>query len=98
MPKSTCSYPSLIVDTTAQRAVTPVQCCWPQPPAGSVHRELSGGTAAVDATVGGPPPGKILLDLAIAVATGGDCLADIGQVRSEPGVFGHVASDPRCPG
>jgi len=41
---------------------------------------------------------EILLDLAIAVATGGDCLADIAQVRSEPGVFGHVASDPRCPG
>lgn len=39
-------------------------------------------------------PGKIVLDLAIAVALGGDCLADLGLLRAEPGVFGHVASDP----
>jgi hypothetical protein len=39
-------------------------------------------------------PGKILLDLAIAVALGGDCLADIGTLRAEPAVFGAVASDP----
>ncbi len=39
-------------------------------------------------------PGKILLDLAVAVALGGDCLADIAVLREEPGVFGSVASDP----
>jgi hypothetical protein len=39
-------------------------------------------------------PGKIVLDLAVAVALGGDCLADIGLARVEPGVFGLVASDP----
>ena len=39
-------------------------------------------------------PGKIIGDLAIAVALGGDCLADIAVVRAEPGVFGRVASDP----
>ena len=39
-------------------------------------------------------PGKIVLDLAIAVAVGGDCLADVGLLRAEPGVFGRVASDP----
>ena len=39
-------------------------------------------------------PGKILLDLAISVAVGGDCLADIAALRSEPAVFGRVASDP----
>ncbi|MEU0072543.1 IS1380 family transposase [Streptomyces sp. NPDC006332] len=39
-------------------------------------------------------PGKILLDLALAVALGGDCLADIAALRSEPDVFGPVASDP----
>ncbi|MGW3473576.1 transposase [Saccharopolyspora sp. NPDC000995] len=38
--------------------------------------------------------GKIVLDLAIAVAVGGDCLADIALVRTEAGVFGSVASDP----
>jgi hypothetical protein len=39
-------------------------------------------------------PGKILLDLAISLAMGGDCLADIGQLRAHPEVFGPVASDP----
>ncbi|MFI9411349.1 IS1380 family transposase [Nocardia gamkensis] len=39
-------------------------------------------------------PGKMVLDLAVAVALGGDCLADIGMLRAEPGVFGPVASDP----
>ena len=39
-------------------------------------------------------PGKILLDLAISVAIGGDCLADISLLRAEPAVFGRVASDP----
>lgn len=39
-------------------------------------------------------PGKILLDLALAIALGGDCLADIAMLRAEPAVFGPVASDP----
>lgn len=39
-------------------------------------------------------PGKILLDLALAVALGGDCLADVAMLRAEPGMFGPVASDP----
>jgi hypothetical protein len=39
-------------------------------------------------------PGKILLDVALAVALGGDCWADVGMLRAEPTVFGPVASDP----
>ncbi|MFF5344079.1 IS1380 family transposase [Streptomyces althioticus] len=39
-------------------------------------------------------PGKILLDVALAVALGGDCLADVGMLRAEPAVFGPIASDP----
>jgi Transposase DDE domain group 1 len=39
-------------------------------------------------------PGKAVLDLAVAVALGGDCLADIGMLRAEPALFGPVASDP----
>jgi hypothetical protein len=38
-------------------------------------------------------PAKVVLDLALAVALGGDCLADLGVLRSEPGVFGKVASE-----
>jgi hypothetical protein len=39
-------------------------------------------------------PGKILLDVALAVALGGDCLSDVALLRAEPAVFGPVASDP----
>jgi hypothetical protein len=39
-------------------------------------------------------PGKIVTDLAVAVALGGDCLADAGVLRAEPALFGPVASDP----
>ena len=39
-------------------------------------------------------PGKILLDVALAVAPGGDCPADVAVLRAEPGVFGPVAADP----
>lgn len=39
-------------------------------------------------------PGKVLLDVALAVALGGDCLADVEVLRAEPSVFGPVASDP----
>ncbi|MCX4774485.1 transposase [Streptomyces sp. NBC_01285] len=39
-------------------------------------------------------PGKILLDVALGVALGGDCLADVAMLRAEPDVFGPVASDP----
>ena len=39
-------------------------------------------------------PGKIVLDLAVAIALGGDCLADLAVVRAQPELFGPVASDP----
>jgi hypothetical protein len=39
-------------------------------------------------------PGKIVCDLVVALALGGDCLADIAVLRSAPAVFGLVASDP----
>jgi len=39
-------------------------------------------------------PGKIVADLAIAVALGGDAACDVAVLRAQPGVFGLVASDP----
>jgi hypothetical protein len=38
-------------------------------------------------------PGKTVLDLAVAVALGRDCLAEVGVLRAEPELFGPVASD-----
>ncbi len=39
-------------------------------------------------------PGKTVLDLAVAIALGGDCLADAAVVRAQSELFGAVASDP----
>lgn len=39
-------------------------------------------------------PGKAVLDLAVAIALGGDCVADVAVLRAQPEVFGAVASDP----
>ena len=39
-------------------------------------------------------PGKIITDLAISLVLGGEALSDIDALRSEPGVYGRVASDP----
>ena len=38
-------------------------------------------------------PGKVLTDVAVALALGGDCLADAAIIRAEEGLFGAVASD-----
>jgi hypothetical protein len=39
-------------------------------------------------------PGKTVLDLAVAIALGGDCLADVAVLRAQPQLFGAVASAP----
>src|SRR5207247_4126032 len=39
-------------------------------------------------------PGQVVLDVAVAIALGGDCLADLAVVRAQPDLFGAVASDP----
>jgi hypothetical protein len=39
-------------------------------------------------------PGKIIADVAAAVALGGDCLADVAVLRAQPEVYGPAASDP----
>lgn len=39
-------------------------------------------------------PGKVITDLAVTLALGGDCLADVALLRAEPAIFGRVASDP----
>ncbi len=39
-------------------------------------------------------PAKVHTDLAVTLALGGDCLADVALLRAEPAVFGPVASDP----
>ena len=38
-------------------------------------------------------PGRTLRDLAVMLADGGDCLADLSALRAQPALFGGVASD-----
>ena len=101
MRKRSGIYPHLAVDGRGRKVV---------PGAGGVlltrtatavglDRALSAALAPWRRPMARHDPGKIVLDLAISLAIGGDCLADIAQLRAHPQVFGPVASDPtvsRC--
>jgi hypothetical protein len=39
-------------------------------------------------------PGRVLLDVALTLADGGDCLSDLSVLRDQPNLFGAVASTP----
>ena len=89
-------YPQVSVDSTSCRAVGQ---------AGGVlltrtvnvaglGGELSRGLARWRRPFAVHDPGKIITDLAVSLSLGGDCLADVALLRSEPGVYGPVASDP----
>lgn len=93
--KSTSCYPQLSVDTTGDALVSQ---------SGAVilirTAEKTGLTTALSEALSPwrkptaqHSPGKIILDLAISLAIGGDCLADIATLREQPAVFGPVASD-----
>jgi hypothetical protein len=99
--QSSGRYPRLAVDGSGRKVV---------PGAGGVLLTRTATAVGLDAALSAAltpwrrpfarhDPGKIVLDLAISLAVGGDCLADIGQLRAHPEVFGPVASDPtvsRC--
>jgi hypothetical protein len=55
---------------------------------------LAGGLARWRAPRAVHDPGKIIADLAVALALGGDCLADVAVLRAQPELCGAVASDP----
>ena len=55
---------------------------------------LSGGLASWRTARSVHDPGKTVLDLAVTIALGGDCLADVAVLRAQPELFGAVASDP----
>jgi len=41
-----------------------------------------------------PDPGRVLVDLAVTLADGGDSLSDIKVLREQPDLYGVVASSP----
>lgn len=59
-----------------------------------LDRALSAALAPWRADRAVHDPGEVLVDVAAAVALGGDCLADLAAVRAQPAVFGQVASPP----
>jgi hypothetical protein len=94
--KSTLCYPSLVVERRGSGVVSHAGAV---ALLGTAQRTglsgvLSEALARWRKPMSSHDPGKIVLDLAVALAVGGDCLADIGVLRAEPAVFGAVASDP----
>jgi hypothetical protein len=94
--KSTSWYPSLSVDATGHGIVSQAGAITLVRTAEQVGLidALSAALRPWRKPLASHDPGKILTDLAIAVAIGGDCLADLAVLRGQPGVFGPVASDP----
>jgi hypothetical protein len=62
--------------------------------ASGLERELSSALRRWRRPRAEHDPGKVVLDLALAIALGGDCLADLAVARAQPELFGVVASDP----
>jgi hypothetical protein len=68
--------------------------------------ELAGTTtltaelsAALDGVRGPRPrhdPGRVLVDLAVAIADGAEAISDIAVLADQPALFGSVASDSTC--
>jgi Transposase DDE domain group 1 len=56
-------------------------------------RALSAAMALTRERRSAHDPGVVLRDLAVMLADGGDCLADLGAMRDQPDLFGNVPSD-----
>ena len=89
-------YPRLRVDTSATAAIGQAGgvLLTRTVTATGLDRSLSAGLAGWRKPLAVHDPGKIITDLALSLALGGDCLADLAVLRAEPGVYGRVASDP----
>jgi Transposase DDE domain group 1 len=56
-------------------------------------RALAAALASMRERRGRHDPGRVIRDLALMLADGGDCLADLRAVRDQESLFGPVASD-----
>lgn len=96
MRQTTGFYPRLKVDTSGRAAVGA---------AGGVLLTETVRTSGLDVALreelarwrkpaARHDPAKVVVDLALMLALGGDACSDLAVVRAEPAVFGQVASDP----
>lgn len=94
--KNTGSYPRVHIDRASVSAVGQAGglLLVETVRATGLDRALSAELSAWRKPLAVHDPGKILCDLALTLALGGDCLADIAALRDEPGIYGRVASDP----
>lgn len=56
-------------------------------------RALCSGLAVVKKRRRSHDPGRVIRDLAVMLADGGECVSDLGTVRDQQELFGEVASD-----
>lgn len=54
---------------------------------------LSAGLASIKQRQRGHDPGRVIRDLAVMLADGGECVSDLGAIREQQPLFGAVASD-----
>ena len=54
---------------------------------------LSARLAGIKQRRRGHDPGRVIRDLAVMMADGGECVSDLGAVREQDVLFGAVASD-----
>ena len=96
MSKRSGFYPGPVVDTAGSRVVSQAGglLLTETVRAVGLDRELSAALGPWRLPNAVHDPAKVVLDLAVTLALGGDCLADIAVARAEPGVYGPVASDP----
>src|SRR3982750_2637529 len=56
-------------------------------------KTLSVRLSAIKRRRRGHDPGRVIRDLAVMLADGGECVADLGAVRDQQALFGPVAPD-----
>jgi hypothetical protein len=56
-------------------------------------RGLSLRLAAIKQRRGGHDSGRVIRDVAVMLADGGECVSDLGAIRDQEALFGPVASD-----
>src|ERR1700677_5249500 len=56
-------------------------------------RALSLRLAGIKQRRRGHDPGRVIRDLAVMLADGGECVSDLGAQRDQEGLFGPIASD-----
>ena len=62
--------------------------------AGGLDRGLSTALEPWHKPLAVHDPAKVILDLVVTLAVGGDALADVVVLRAEPGVYGRVTANP----